>query len=270
MAEAGYDLIITSFPPMSEATKVVAQEFPDTKFGAVYQFINEGEDKLPNVNSVEFKGNGAMFVEGYVAGLLTETNKLGFIIGGEEPGTNGEANGWMLGIATSNPNAAVEYANANSFEDTAKGKELASAMASNDVDLVHVIGSKIGTGVIEGAADAGIMADSDVNDYYEQYNGMVGYVGMGFDTVTYDIVKDATENNFKGGTHGIADITNGGYFMGWDAYERYANENADVKDKVLNAIEKGKEIEAKIISGEQEIPFDPDAPDFERAKASVK
>jgi len=35
MANEGYDLIITTFPPMTDPTKTIAAEFPNTKFAAI-------------------------------------------------------------------------------------------------------------------------------------------------------------------------------------------------------------------------------------------
>ena len=53
VASEGYDLILTTFPPMTPAQITVAKEFPDQKFRAIYQFINlkKGNTEiLPNVS----------------------------------------------------------------------------------------------------------------------------------------------------------------------------------------------------------------------------
>ena len=56
LAREGYDLIITTFPQMSEATLTVAKEYPDIKFAAIYQYINGQETEADNVWSSEYHG----------------------------------------------------------------------------------------------------------------------------------------------------------------------------------------------------------------------
>lgn len=270
IAQDGYDLIITTFTPMSEATKLVAQEFPDTAFVAVYQYINDSDEKVANVRSLEFRGNEGLFVEGYVAGLISQTGHLGFAIGGEEPGTNAECNGWLLGAASAKEGIQLEYGNINSFEDPVKAKEITTAMISKGVDYMHVPSSKSGNGIIEAITELDKMADSDVKDYYDVSDHMVGYCGMGFDTAVYSSIQQFVEGTLELGVHGIMDLTNGGYYMDWSAYERYAEANPDMKDVVLNAVEKGKQVEADIVAGNLVIEFDPAAPDTARALANAK
>ena len=107
MAEAGYNLIITTFPYMSEATVTVAKEYPDTMFCAIYQFINVGDASYANIWDTEYHNEGAFYVAGWLAGKATKTNTIGFQVGGEEPSPNAEGNAFMRGALAANPN--VEY-----------------------------------------------------------------------------------------------------------------------------------------------------------------
>lgn len=127
MSQEGYDLVITTFGYMSDATKLVAQEFPDTKYTAIFQEINTPEEPVPNLWDAVFRGQTTFYVDGYIAGLATKTNRVGFIVGGEEPGPNAEGNGFMRGVYAANPDATVEFSYA-SYEDSAKVKEIALAM----------------------------------------------------------------------------------------------------------------------------------------------
>ena len=103
MSEEGYDLILTTFNYMSDATALVAAEFPDTKYAAIFQELNaEGEEPIENLWSAVFRGQTTFYVDGYMAGLATKTNRVGFIVGGEEPGPNAEANGFMRGVRDAN------------------------------------------------------------------------------------------------------------------------------------------------------------------------
>lgn len=57
MSQEGYDLVITTFGYMSDATKLVAQEFPDTKYAAIFQEINTPEEPpVANLWDAVFRG----------------------------------------------------------------------------------------------------------------------------------------------------------------------------------------------------------------------
>ena len=83
VASEGYDLILTTFPPMTPAQVTVAKEFPDQKFRAIYQFINlEGDAEiLPNVSSTEYQGHTVAYILGVIAGSLSKSGKLGAVSG---------------------------------------------------------------------------------------------------------------------------------------------------------------------------------------------
>ena len=109
MADQGYDMIVTTYAYMTDATKLVAKEYPDTKFSAIFQTINDGEEKYDNVWDTEFHGEGAFYLGGYIAGLITKTDHVGFVVGAEEPTPNAEGNGFMMGVLAANPDAKVEF-----------------------------------------------------------------------------------------------------------------------------------------------------------------
>ena len=64
MSQEGYDLVITTFGYMSDATKLVAQEFPDTKYTAIFQEINTPEESVPNLWDAVFRGQTTFYVDG--------------------------------------------------------------------------------------------------------------------------------------------------------------------------------------------------------------
>ena len=57
MSEEGYDLVMTTFNYMSDATALVAEEFPDTKYAAIFQELNsEGDPVIENLWDAVFRG----------------------------------------------------------------------------------------------------------------------------------------------------------------------------------------------------------------------
>ncbi len=265
MVQEGYDLIITTFPYMSEATKAIAKESPDTKFAAIFQSINTKEDAIPNLWDTEFLGQTTLYVDGYMAGLATKTNKLGLIVGGEEPSPNSEGNGFMRGVHDANPNATVEFAYA-SYEDTAKVKEIALAMIEKGVDFIQGDCGSADSGIVEAVNETkeDVMVFSVICDFTDSCDNFAGSIGMSFGKAVYDAIEYLSEDDFPGGTQGVRDITNDGYFLDWPTYEAFAKRNANYGDAFAKAIDEGKAIEEKIKSGDMDVPYDPEVPNWKR------
>ena len=155
MAEAGYNLIITTFPYMSEATVTVAKEYPKTMFCAIYQFINVGDASYANIWDTEYHGEGAFYVAGWMAGKATQSNVIGFQVGGEEPSPNAEGNGFMRGALAANPNVTVEFACINSYEDTATTYEYTMAMIDKGADIIQGDSGGSNAGMVDAAKEKG-------------------------------------------------------------------------------------------------------------------
>lgn len=265
MSAEGYNLIITTFPQMSDSTKLVSAEFPDTLYSAIFQFINVGDQKFANIWDTEYHGEGAFYIAGTIAGKLTTTNKVGIVIGAEEASPNAEGNGFMRGVKDVNPDATVEFAYVGSYEDPAKAKEITTAMISKGCDVVQTDSGASNAGVIEAAKEAGILVSGEISDFYAQYDGFYGIVGIGFGETVYQSIKMVVEGTFPAGEHGIQDLNNGGYYMDWPSYERFATDKGS--QAMTDAIANGKELEAKIKSGEMTIAFDTEVPSWDRIKA---
>ena len=259
---ADYDLVITTFPYMSDATKLVAKEYPDTKYAAVFQFINNNETSISNIWDTEFHGEQAFYLSGYMAGKLTKSGNIGLVIGGEEPTPNAEGNGFMKGVKDANPAANVEFAFVGSYEDPAKAKEITKAMISKGCDVIQTNSGSSNAGVIEAAKEANVLCCGEITDFYDNYKGFYGVVGIGFGDTVYKAIEMVVNGSFEGGKHGIRDLENGGYFMAWDTFERFASENTEYGEVLKKAIAEAKELEEKIKTGSLEIPFDTEVPNW--------
>lgn len=259
---ADYDLVLTTFPYMSDATKLVANEYPDTKYAAIFQFINDDKTSIKNIWDTEFHGEQAFYLSGYMAGKLTKSNNIGLVIGGEEPTPNAEGNGFMKGVKEANPAANVEFAFVGSYEDPAKAKEITKAMISKGCDVVQTNAGSSNAGVIEAAKEAGILCSGEITDFYDNYKGFYGVVGIGFGETAYKAIEMVVDGSFEGGKHSVRDLSNGGYFMAWETYERFAKENAEHGENFKAAIEEAKALETKIREGSLEIPFNTEVPNW--------
>jgi basic membrane protein A and related proteins len=253
IANEGADLIMTTFPPMTPAQITVAKEFPDTKFRAIYQFINMPGDAeiLPNVESTEYQGQTVAYVLGVLAGSLTKSGKLGAVSGSDDPTVNAADNAWAAGALSVNPNITVEFGVANSYEDPAKGKEIALAMASRGVDVISTEAAKTQLGVIDGAKESKVLVQGDVANNANLYpEGYVGYLGLDFGSDVYLACKELHDGTWTGGTHTVLDLTTNTYYVPWDVIDAWAKvQTFTDADTAAKAIAAGKAAEAAIRDG---------------------
>ena len=122
-----YDLIISVGYMLADATREAAEANPDTKFA----IIDDSSIDLPNVTSLMFKAEQASYLVGYVAGLTTKTNNIGFVVGMTNETMNQFGYGYCAGAIDANPDITVQQFNANSFADSATGKTMANTAITN-------------------------------------------------------------------------------------------------------------------------------------------
>ena len=110
-----YDLIICIGYQLADALKEEATANPDMNFAIVDDAANAD---LDNVACLMFEQCQASYLVGYVAGLITETNKIGFVLGMSTDTMNEFGYGYCAGAIDANPDVEVLQTNANSFSDT--------------------------------------------------------------------------------------------------------------------------------------------------------
>lgn len=275
MAREGYDLIITTFPQMSEATLSVALEYPETKFAAIYQYINGTELEAENVWSSEYHGEEYFYAVAALGAHLSKTGHIAYVNAVESPSANASINAFMRGALSVNPDIKVSFSYVGSFEDPAAGKEVALALADNGVDFIVCDAAKTSLGCIEGAKEAGIIisADTDYATSKELYSdGYVFSTGLGFAENAYMACKMLVEDNFTGGIMSPLGLKEGIYFIDYSqlgAFEESGTEWGDyLKEKDASGFV--EDIVEKITAGEIVVENDTTYPDFEVAKASIK
>ncbi|MDO5649729.1 MAG: BMP family protein [Gallicola sp.] len=148
-ANLGYNLVFAPGNEFTDAVHEVAKDFPDTKFA-----ILNGDTHGDNIASLLPNNKEIGFIAGALAGLQTETNSVGFVGGMEITPTVTMMEYYEKGAKFVNPDVQVSTAMANSYDDTAKGKEIAASMVStNNVDVFYGHASAIDAGVREGIRD---------------------------------------------------------------------------------------------------------------------
>jgi basic membrane protein A len=190
--------------PDLEAT---AQQFPDDMFLYI-----DGSTELPNIRGVTFKEQEGGYLAGLVAGLMTQTGKVG-IVGGERiPPVIRYEVGFVAGVKTTNPDAEIAIAYADTFSDPGLGKQLAEAMLQDGVDIILPIAGGSSQGCYEAikAKGAGFWAISADTTQARQAPGQELCVAQkGVDFSVYQGCQMIAEGNFEPGNVNLG-IAEGG------------------------------------------------------------
>ena len=236
-----YDLIISVGYMLADATREAAEANPDTKFA----IIDDSSIDLPNVTSLIFHAEQASYLVGYVAGLTTKTNNIGFVVGMTNETMNQFGYGYYAGAKDANPDVTVQQFNANSFADSATGKTMANTAITNGADIVFQAAGATGLGVIEACQEAGVYAigvDSDQSSIAP--NTVLTSAMKRVDNAVYEAVQELIDGTLEGGIKSF-DLAAGGVDI--------APSQDLIAPEVITAVEEVKE---KIVSGEVVVPAD--------------
>ena len=236
-----YDLIISVGYMLADATRAAAEANPDTKFA----IIDDSSIDLDNVTSLIFHAEQASYLVGYVAGLTTKTNNIGFVVGMTNETMNQFGYGYCAGAIDANPDITVQQMNANSFADSATGKSMANAEITNGADIVFQAAGATGLGVIEACQEAGVYAigvDSDQSSIAP--DTVLTSAMKRVDNAVYEAVQELIDGTLEGGVKSF-DLAAGGVDI--------APSQDLIAPEVITAVDEVKE---KIISGEVVVPDD--------------
>ncbi|CUH87835.1 Purine nucleoside receptor A [Phaeobacter sp. CECT 5382] len=164
-AEAGANPIVMAGFAFGDALGQVAGDYPDTRFVIIDMVVD-----APNVRSVVFNEHEGSYLVGMMAAEASKSNTVGFIGGMDIPLIRKFACGYAQGVMAANPDAKV-IANMTgttpaAWNDPVKGSELTKAQISQGADVVYAAAGGTGVGVLQTAADEGILSigvDSNQN-----------------------------------------------------------------------------------------------------------
>lgn len=241
VSEAGFDLVVSTFFFVKEPFETVAPDFPNTKYALVYE---ANEKMLDNLVGIVYDVQEGSYVCGVVAGLMTETNRVGFIGGNESPGIVKFLAGYEAGFHSVNSDGELDISFAGSFADPALGRELAVAMYEEGADVVMHAANLTGLGVFDAAVEHdkfAIGVDIDQNDQAPEHVICSALSTPGLSI--RQVIEEVAADTFEGRT------------MSWgldDGPTSYAIP-AWLPDNVIQA---AIEAEAAIRNGDVAVPTD--------------
>ncbi len=211
----GYDVVITVGFMLGDATKSMAERYPDKKFIIVDFAYNP---TVKNIIGLVFAENESGFMAGALAGLMTKSNTIGIVGGMEIPPVIKFRIGYEAGAKYVNPNCEVLGVYIDSFTDPARGKTAALSQMEEGADVIFGAGGLTGTGGIQGAAGEGAwVIGVDQDEYYTSFKGgnvkgsdkLISSAMKRVDNAVYQSLQMVVEGKFKGGLK-VFDITNAG------------------------------------------------------------
>lgn len=233
-AEENTDLVIGVGFLFNEAMTQAAEKFPEQKFALVDSVV-----EADNVASLVFAEHEGSFLVGVIAGLETKTDKVGFIGGMKFPLIEKFEFGFRAGVQAVNPDAEVFVNYADSFEDAAKGKEIALVQHQKGADVIYHAAGGVGVGLIQAAEEEGFWAIGvDQDQSALSPSNVLASMIKRVDNAVYQTAKAINDGTFEGGVT-VFDLKADG--VGYS--DNAGNLSDDIKaevDKYSEAIKEGK------------------------------
>ena len=213
-----------------EYAELVAKAHPEVAFFC----SNETGEAMDNICALITYAWDAAYVNGICAGMMTKSNKIGYIASFQIPVVMHSINAFALGVQSVNPDADVHVIFTGSWDDVGLQTNAVNAMASQSIDCIAQYQDYTKT-ISEMCEAAGIY----VVGYHVDASDLAPNT---FITGTVDVCtkqtqvfRDTIAGNFVSG------IIGGGYAEGMTGNaECGAMVPAEVKDKVNAAIEEMK------------------------------
>jgi basic membrane protein A len=241
-AEAGNNPIVMAGFMFATALDEVAKDYPDTKFAIIDMVVD-----APNVRSVVFNEHEGSYLVGMMAAMASKTGTVGFIGGMDIPLIRKFACGYVQGVKAVNPNAKIIQnmtgTTPAAWNDPVKGAELTKAQMSQSADVVYAAAGGTGVGVLQAAADGGILSIGvDSNQNYLHPGKVLTSMLKRVDVAVFNAFSEGKNLSTGFNVMGLAEDGVG--------YALDNNNEALVNDKMISALEAEKK---KIINGSLKV-----------------
>ena len=206
-AEAGANPIVMAGFAFATALDSVAADYPDTKFAIIDMVVDK-----PNVRSVVFNEHEGSYLVGMMAAQASKSGTVGFIGGMDIPLIRKFACGYVQGVKAVNPSATVIQnmtgTTPAAWNDPLKGSELTKAQIAQGADVVYAAAGGTGVGVLQTAADEGILSIGvDSNQNYMHPGKVLTSMLKRVDNAVYDAFTQGA--NLETGFN-VMGLANGG------------------------------------------------------------
>ena len=190
LAEAGANPVVMTGFAFGDVLNTVAKDFPNTKFAIIDMVVDQ-----PNVKSVVFNEHEGSYLVGMMAAMASKTGTVGFIGGMDIPLIRKFGCGYAQGVKAVNPDATVVLnmtgTTPAAWNDPVKGAELAKAQKAQGADVIYAAAGGTGVGVLQTAADEGILSIGvDSNQNYMHPGKVLTSMLKRVDNAVYEAFKE--------------------------------------------------------------------------------
>jgi basic membrane protein A len=190
LAEAGSNPVVMTGFAFGDVLAKVAPDFPDTKFAIIDMVVD-----APNVKSVVFNEHEGSYLVGIMAAMASKTGTVGFIGGMDIPLIRKFGCGYAQGVKAANPDATVIINwtgdTPAAWNDPVKGTELAKGQKAQGADVIYAAAGGTGIGVLQAAADEGILSIGvDSNQNYLHPGSVLTSMVKRVDNSVYEAFKE--------------------------------------------------------------------------------
>jgi basic membrane protein A len=190
LAEAGANPVVMTGFAFGDVLNQVAPDFPDTKFAIIDMVVDQ-----PNVKSVVFTEHEGSYLVGMMAALASKTNTVGFVGGMDIPLIRRFGCGYAQGVKAVKPDATVIMnmtgTTPAAWNDPVKGGELAKSQKAQGADVIYAAAGSTGLGVLQAAADEGILSIGvDANQNYLHPGKVLTSMLKRVDNAVYNAFKE--------------------------------------------------------------------------------
>ena len=193
LAESGANPVVMTGFAFGDVLAQVAPDFPDTRFAIIDMVVDQ-----PNVKSVVFAEHEGSYLVGLLAGMASKSGTVGFIGGMDIPLIRKFGCGYAQGVLAANPAAKVILnmtgSDPTAWNNPVKGGELAKSQKSQGADVIYAAAGGTGIGVLQAAADEGILSIGvDSNQNYLHPGSVLTSMLKRVDVAVYNAFKEGTD-----------------------------------------------------------------------------
>ena len=193
LAESGANPVVMTGFAFGDVLNQVAPDFPGTKFAIIDMVVDQ-----PNVRSVVFTEHEGSYLVGMMAAKASKTGTVGFIGGMDIPLIRRFGCGYAQGVKAVNPDAVIIQnmtgTTPAAWNDPVKGAELARSQKAQGADVIYAAAGGTGIGVLQAAADEGILSVGvDSNQNYMHPGKVLTSMLKRVDNAVYEAFKMGTD-----------------------------------------------------------------------------
>lgn len=241
------DIILTVGYALFDQTSEAADQNPDQNYAII---DNENANNQENLLGITFADHENSFLVGYIAGMTSETNNVGFVGGMESAVIDRFEYGYRAGVKQAakekGEDIEVQVQYANSYADQASGKNIANQMYQKGADVIFHAAGGTGIGVFEAAKENDkyvIGVDRDQKE--EAPDHILASTIKGVGAAVQQTIDDYAKGEFKGGETRSFSLKDG------DALGVAYGDNDLVEDEIKDKVE---DLRNQIVDGQIEVP----------------